>query len=338
MTLSASAERSLQLADELDARLSSLRRCLGERGGDASATRAPAAHAAETVRELGALEPPLGDVLPATAAQLARHASGPPGSSAQRAGALTEELWSSLSQLKRTLEPPPIIVSLAAASEPEPEPEPEQEPAAVLPPPFVWPDTPEAEVCRSIVEASELLTPLVCCSLHALLPLAQQVGDWTLRFSSAKHGSSLATLLRNCHGQGPSYLVVRDTRGSTFGGFASTSWSSETPAGAWSGNGQCFLWSVDTRAAAAEAGAEAGAEVVKFGWTRHTNQFVWAASDAIGFGGGGQYGLWIDAALAKGTTGTCSTFGNPSLCEVGKAESQAASFSIAKIEVWSISD
>jgi hypothetical protein len=81
-------------------------------------------------------------------------------------------------------------------------------------------------------------------------------------------------------------------------------------------------------------------EVLKFGWTRRGDQFLWTARDAIGLGGGGgasSYGLWLDKFLADGTTATCDTFGNPALCEVAKAERQR-SFSVEIVEVWRIQD
>ena len=349
MTLSAAAERSFKLAADLDSRLVELRRCLRDAqdgAGSHAAARHAATSAAAAVDRLGALDPPIADLLPSTARQLRESAPPPPrsGSSAQQASALTEELWSSLSRLQKTLELPPPLVRAAkdsagqlpqpprlaaapqiAAPEPEPEPEPDLEVEV----PYVWPDTPEAEVCRSVAEASELLAPRVLCSLHALLPLTQQVGDWVLIYSVKQHGSSLDTMLRNCRNQGPSVVVVRDTCGNTFGGYVSTLWPSE-PTGSWAGNGQCFLWAVDSQ------GAEP--EVVKFSWTRRSSQFLWTSRDAIGLGGGGgTYGLWLDKSFASGTTGTCETFGNPALCEVAKAETQSR-YSVANLEVWGIAE
>ena len=110
----------------------------------------------------------------------------------------------------------------------------------------------------------------------------------------------------------------------------STAWPSQ-PSG-WTGNGQCFLWAVDSSAVESE--------VLKFGWTRQSNQFLWTAKDAIGLGGGGEhgaYGLWLDKFLASGTTSTCDVFGNPALCEPHKAERQRT-FSVELVEVWRIQD
>ena len=352
MVLSAAAERSLQLAAELDGRLTTLRHTLraAQRGGAATDRRGrgAASRAAKTVDELGTGVPPLGEVLPATARRLAGAAPSQRSGSAQQALLLTDELWASLERLQKTLEePPPVHIadrevgrvplpqSLRPASaeaptaelELEPAPEPEQVPAVLQ---HTWADTPTADICRAVVSQSLILGAAACCGLHALLPTTQQVSDWSLLYSSRRHGSSLDTMLRCCQDQGPTVMAVRDTRGATFGGFVSTNWPSQ-PSG-WSGNGQCFLWAVDSSAVEPE--------VLKFGWTRRGDQFLWTARDAIGLGGGGgasSYGLWLDKFLADGTTATCDTFGNPALCEVAKAERQR-SFSVEIVEVWRIQD
>lgn len=90
---------------------------------------------------------------------------------------------------------------------------PSRPPLALLPP---CQDVPWREL-RSILD------------LPLLLFLAPQLPDtkgapWRLLFSSRLHGESFTRLLRGCTCQGPSVLLLRDTDGYTFGGFASQSW------------------------------------------------------------------------------------------------------------------
>lgn len=314
------AERSIQLAAELDSRLTRLLRNLREvpLGDDATQH----------------------DALPGENGQLAE-ASTPPHrsgssnrSSAHRALLLTEELRNSIEGLQKALAPPlgrrshletssqhsPPPPLLPAFVDPDPEPE----------VPHSWADTPTSDICRAVVDQSHIFTPAACCGLHALLPPPQQVGDWSLLYSSSRHGSSLDRMLRSCQARAPTILAVRDTRGGTFGGFVSTNWPLASQPLGWSGNGQCFLWAVDNSALEPE--------VLKFGWTRRGNQFFWNARDSIGLGGGGEngsYGLWLDQFLANGTTATCDVFGNPALCEVAKAE-QRRTFAVEVVEVWEI--
>ena len=44
-------------------------------------------------------------------------------------------------------------------------------------------------------------------------------------FSSSHHGESFSTLVGRIVGKGPTLLVVQDTGGHVFGGFAAQSWS-----------------------------------------------------------------------------------------------------------------
>ena len=48
--------------------------------------------------------------------------------------------------------------------------------------------------------------------------------EWRFLYSSSIHGSSFSTFLSHIQHKGPSVLLVRDTEGGVFGGFASESW------------------------------------------------------------------------------------------------------------------
>jgi hypothetical protein len=321
MALSTAAERSLQLVAELDSRLTRLRHNLREvQVGDAAAQNEAAPAATDRLAE---------------ASDSPHRGGSSTRSSARRALLLTEELYNSLEGLQKTLEPPPLgrlsdletsshatlPPSLLPASE-EPDPVPEV--------PHSWADTATSEICRAVVDESHIFTPATCGGLHTLLPAPQQVGDWSLLYSSSRHGSSLDRMNRTCQDHGPTVLAVRDTSGGTFGGFISTNWPSVSQPSRWSGNGQSFLWAVDSSAVEPE--------VLKFGWTRRGNQFFWSAKDALGLGGGcehGSYGLWLDQFLANGTTSRCDVFGNPALCDAAKAEHRRT-FTPELVEVWQI--
>ena len=354
MTMAASpTDRAVALASELDSQLVRLRRSLSDvRSGDGAAAaeqrqarqraQRAALQAAGAVDQLARLEPPLTSVLPATAEHLARAAT--PTRSSEHARALTDTLWTSLAQLKQTLEPdaqgstePKLEPRLEPRREPEPEPEPEPRPPseAELSPasgsaPYEWEDTVEATICRAVAESSAVLRPAIITALHAYLPPLQRVGDWTRLFSCATDGSSLATLLRRCADKGPTVLAVRDTRGNTFGGFAATPWAVDG-GGKFYGNGESFLWAVWH-----PKGAEP--EVLKFGWVGGSAPArpLHSSAEGLGMGGGGTFGLWLDAALAKGTSGQCETFGNPGpLSSPDKpTERGSESFVIRECEVW----
>lgn len=48
---------------------------------------------------------------------------------------------------------------------------------------------------------------------------------WRFLFSSQIHGESFSTLMGRIMDQGPNVIIVEDTNGYIFGGFASDSWS-----------------------------------------------------------------------------------------------------------------
>ena len=56
------------------------------------------------------------------------------------------------------------------------------------------------------------------------LPASQQ-HRWRLLFSTQIHGESFSAFIHQITNQGPVVIVVRDTSGHVFGGFASMSWS-----------------------------------------------------------------------------------------------------------------
>lgn len=56
------------------------------------------------------------------------------------------------------------------------------------------------------------------------LPATQQ-HRWRLLFSTQIHGESFSSFIHQITNQGPVVIVVRDTSGHVFGGFASMSWA-----------------------------------------------------------------------------------------------------------------
>lgn len=66
-------------------------------------------------------------------------------------------------------------------------------------------------------------------NLPLLMFLSPQLPDgygapWRLLFSTSMHGESFTRLVGNCKGRGPTVLLMKDTKGHVFGGFASQSW------------------------------------------------------------------------------------------------------------------
>lgn len=70
---------------------------------------------------------------------------------------------------------------------------------------------------------SLLLSPPTLLMINSYLP-AEVRGQLYPLFISRYHGQSFSTLCKGLVGSGPSLLVIRDTGGHVFGGFASVSW------------------------------------------------------------------------------------------------------------------
>ena len=144
------------------------------------------------------------------------------------------------------------------------------------------------------------------------MPNRLQATDWKLMYSSELHGYSLQTLYTRARKlKGPSVLVVKDTDGHIFGGFASHTWRKNV---SFFGTGECFLFSLSPK-------------IKMYSWTGANSQFLLAREECIGFGGGGSFGLWLDADFETGNSNPSATFSNPAL-------SSKTDFSVTCVEVW----
>jgi len=143
------------------------------------------------------------------------------------------------------------------------------------------------------------------------LPVSLSLSDWLLLYSTEQHGCSLRTFYHHLESAGPSLLLVLDSTGGVFGGFASDPWHVSSH---YFGNGESFLfaavpsWRVHH-------------------WSGANSLFQLGSSDSIGFGGGGQFGLWLDESFEFGSTGRSETYENEPLGE-------ARDFRVLRVECW----
>jgi hypothetical protein len=158
--------------------------------------------------------------------------------------------------------------------------------------------------------------------------------DWQLLFSTLQHGYNLHSLLHRVKNHGPTLLVAMDDQSHVFGGFASRDWSgndlvtssmpyssgkfasrSTSNTASYFGSGESFIFA-----------AHPTFQVYR--WTKRNNSFLLARGDCIAFGGGGgKFGLHLDANLDQGTSGTCDTYGNAPLAS-------SEMFRVVRVEVW----
>ncbi|KAG8562465.1 hypothetical protein GDO81_015684 [Engystomops pustulosus] len=160
--------------------------------------------------------------------------------------------------------------------------------------------------------------------LNSHLPSEMQ-HKWRLLFSTQVHGESFSQLCGHLVDQGPSLLVLRDSGGFIFGGFASQNWEVKPQ---FQGDSRCFLFSVSPR-------------LDVFTYTGYNDHYMYlnhsqqTMPNGLGMGGQHDYfGLWIDSNFGKGHSKAkprCTTYNSPQL-------SATEEFSIDSMEVWGLGD
>lgn len=184
---------------------------------------------------------------------------------------------------------------------------------------------------------NSLLSTAQAMELHQCLPLHLQFVSWRMVFSTAGHGASLRTLYRSQ--VGPNIVVVRDSKGKVFGGFACEAWRSQTTA---YGAEESFVFTVRA-SAGSESSATSGQEpsvapadvaprdlrVVRVfpyrrGVDRRLNQ--WGDAEMFGFG----QAIVIREDLLRGSSLACESFGTPPLSD-GDGECL-----VSRLECWAV--
>jgi len=164
-----------------------------------------------------------------------------------------------------------------------------------------------------MLQHSRLIDESAFKNIRRQLPSRLRDKNWNCLFSSATDGTSLLTFYRKLEDQGPTVILIRDTGGHIFGGFASVDWKIHPR---FFGTGECFLFSAHPKFA-------------YYKWTRANDYFMHATNKSISMGGGssGRYGFYLDSELHWGTSETSSTYFNRCL-------SSTEEFLCTIVEVW----
>eukprot|EP00980_Cylindrotheca_fusiformis_P022322 scaffold9191_cov114-Cylindrotheca_fusiformis.AAC.17 len=191
-----------------------------------------------------------------------------------------------------------------------------------------------------------VMTPTILDALRGFLPHRVSESNFWLKFSLARDGASLATLLATIRASTYTFIGVETTHGEVFGAFTGTAWRVGSK---WFGNGESFLWRLKNSRLGPSKPHEAGDsqnEIEVYPFTGYDNNVQYCTSKTIAVGGGDWYdhdcpfenepkgiGFMVDGDLAGGETNSCATFANPRLC---KKTSLSNEFVIANLEVWSL--
>lgn len=191
---------------------------------------------------------------------------------------------------------------------------------------------PLADLTLVSTARSDALTRTIATEVRSLLPPRLQLHDtWQCIYNLDQHGVSLGTLYAKCNdfrdklGERPGFvLVVRDGRGSVFGGFVNEYFR---PSASYFGNGECFLYKTQML-------AQGGMRFKAFPWTGLNDYQIYCTTDFLSIGGGdGKYGLWLDDRLERGISSSTLTFGNEALSEDTE---EGRVFDVQTVEVWKV--
>ncbi|XP_034031614.1 MTOR-associated protein MEAK7 [Thalassophryne amazonica] len=167
-----------------------------------------------------------------------------------------------------------------------------------------------------------LLDPPTVMFLTTLLPDGFR-SPWRLMFSTQVHGESFSRMTAGLVHHGPTVLVVKDTKGHVFGGFASHAWEVKPQ---FQGDSRCFLFTVFPRLRV----------YTPTGYNEHfmyLNHGQQTMPNGLGMGGQLDYfGLWLDSDFGHGHSRAqpkCTTYGSPQLS--GDEE-----FILDSVEVWAV--
>ncbi|XP_017559425.2 nuclear receptor coactivator 7 isoform X2 [Pygocentrus nattereri] len=171
----------------------------------------------------------------------------------------------------------------------------------------------EEETLPALNHTSYILQEHHIESLAAHLPPRVQGCVWDLVYSTVQHGTSLRTLYRKtAQIERPVLLLIKDLHNQVFGAFSSHTFRVSDSC---YGTGETFLFTF-------------GPEFKTFCWSGENSYFVRGFLDSLQMGGGGgPFGLWLDADLCRGSTFSCNTFRNQPL-------SPHQDFTIQAVEVW----
>nr|XP_039265497.1 MTOR-associated protein MEAK7-like [Styela clava] len=174
------------------------------------------------------------------------------------------------------------------------------------------------------------------CSFNLSLPTAIYINSrlhmqlqhkWRLLYSSKLHGESFSKLTGAIVNKGPTLIVIKDTHGHIFGGFASESWQFSSK---FQGTDKSFLFT-----------SHPSLEIYDCIGGSYNDHYMYLnigqemMPNGLGMGGQHDYfGLWLDQEFGNGHSRAkpqCTTFKSPQL-------SKDENFVIDAINIWGVGD
>lgn len=159
--------------------------------------------------------------------------------------------------------------------------------------------------------------------INSQLPKEYQ-SKWRFLFSSQIHGESFSTFIGRIMDQGATVIIIEDTNGYIFGGFATDSWALSPN---FVGNDNSFLFTLRQRMRCFPA-------TTYNDHYQYLNLHQQTMPNGLGMGGQFNYwGLWLDSEYGNGECSeSCTTYKNYIQLAATK------SFKIRNVEVWGVGD
>ncbi|GCB67923.1 MTOR-associated protein MEAK7 isoform X1 [Scyliorhinus torazame] len=158
--------------------------------------------------------------------------------------------------------------------------------------------------------------------LNTYLPSEHQ-NQWQMLYSSQFHGESFTRFCSLILRKGPSLLVIKDSDGYVFGGYASHSWDARPQ---FQGDSKCFLFTLQPKLGI-------------YNCTGYNDHYMYlnhgqqTMPNGLGMGGQFHYfGLWVDGDYGGGHSKAkprCTTYNSPQL-------SAQEHFVIDSMELWRV--
>jgi len=175
--------------------------------------------------------------------------------------------------------------------------------------------------CKALARRGVILTQDRLLQLHAYLPVATRFANcWKLIYNPSVHGTSIRTFYRQCQAwPGETLLLMEDTRGFVFGGFASHTWRVASHKLHF-GSPECFVFTFGS--------PDEQKSVSIHPWSGGNQYFMYGDMDGFAMGGGNGFAFWVDRDLLTGSSAPSQTFGTT------EPIASDADFVVQRFECW----
>ncbi len=163
------------------------------------------------------------------------------------------------------------------------------------------------------------------------LPATVRLMTWKRCYSLERDGVIFDTMLRASSKYEHTLIVIKTVTGDILGGYADSHWKSHNSPSigrstSFFGGGKAFLFASNP-----SGNINEGDDIQFYRWTGSNgySQICDEERGALGMGGGGAFGFYVQDDFTKGSSGACDTFGNPPLIN-----NHDGSFEILDVEVY----